>query len=45
MKLGLVCAAFVLALGAPSQAAAEKPLFAASDTLHIVIQAPLSLFE
>lgn len=35
-------AAFVLATAAPAAAQQPKPLFAASDPIHIVIQAPLS---
>ena len=42
MKFRLILACFAAALGAPSLAAGEKPLFASADTLHIIIQAPLS---
>src|SRR5439155_10153560 len=35
-------ASLTLAMAAPARAAAEKPLFASSDAIHIVIQAPVS---
>ena len=40
MFLGLACLA--LALSSPASAAAEKPLFASSDKIHLTIQAPLN---
>lgn len=43
MKLKLVfAAAFLLAMSTAAAAVQPKPLFAASDPIHIVIQAPLS---
>ncbi|MGN6059114.1 MAG: hypothetical protein ACTHOI_11100 [Sphingomicrobium sp.] len=46
MKLSLFApfAALLMALAAPAYAAGEKPLFASSDKIHIVIQAPLGGF-
>jgi hypothetical protein len=46
MKLTLFApfAALLVAFGAPVQAAGEKPLFASSDKIHLVIQAPLGRF-
>jgi len=41
MKLLAAFACLGLAIGAPAQAA-EKPLFASADRIHIAIQAPLS---
>ena len=44
MKLSLFApfALLLMALAAPAQAAGEKPLFASSDKIHLVIQAPLN---
>ena len=45
MKLRLVFAAIALGFSAPSIAKGDKPLFDASDPIHIVIQAPLSTID
>ena len=41
-KIAALLAASFVALGTPAVAQQPKPLFAASDPIHIVIQAPLS---